>query len=55
MSSERLYDIVLKNGHTIDPLNRIDEKRDVAIADGKIAAVYVTRNPDKLRHLSGPV
>ena len=24
------------------------------IEDGKVAAIYVTRNPDKLRHLGGP-
>jgi RNA polymerase sigma-70 factor (ECF subfamily) len=24
------------------------------IEDGKIAVIYVTRNPDKLRRLSGP-
>ena len=24
------------------------------IEDGKIAAIYVMRNPDKVRHLAGP-
>ncbi len=33
------YDLVIKNGHVIDPKNNINEKRDVAIAGGKIAAV----------------
>jgi len=33
------YDLVLKGGHVIDPANRIDAVMDVAIADGKIAAV----------------
>jgi dihydroorotase len=33
------YDIVLKNGHVIDPKNKIDAKMDVAIKDGKIASV----------------
>jgi dihydroorotase len=33
------YDLLLKGGHVIDPANRIDEIRDVAIAKGKIAAV----------------
>jgi len=33
------YDLLLKGGHVIDPANHIDEVRDVAIAQGKIAAV----------------
>ena len=33
------YDLLLKGGHVIDPKNGVDAKRDVAIADGKIAAV----------------
>jgi hypothetical protein len=33
------YDLLLKNGHVIDLLNGVDGKRDVAIAQGKIAAV----------------
>jgi dihydroorotase len=33
------YDLLLKNGHVIDPLNGVDGKHDVAIAGGKIAAV----------------
>ena len=27
----------------------------VLIRDGKIAAIYVIRNPDKLRHLDAPM
>lgn len=34
-----LYDLLLKGGYVIDPANKIDELRDVAIADGKIKAV----------------
>jgi dihydroorotase len=30
---------LIKNGHVIDPKNKIDEKMDVAIQDGKIARV----------------
>lgn len=45
MTTETLYDLLLKNGHTIDPLNNIDGKMDVAIADGKIAAVAADINP----------
>jgi dihydroorotase len=33
------YDVVLKGGRMIDPKNGIDAVRDVAIRDGKIAAV----------------
>jgi len=33
------YSIVIKEGHVIDPKNNIDAIMDVAIADGKIAAV----------------
>ena len=34
------YDILLKGGHVIDPANNINRKNmDVAVADGKIAAV----------------
>ena len=33
------YDVLLKGGHVIDPKNGIDGTMDVAIRDGKIAAV----------------
>ncbi|MEW5979718.1 MAG: amidohydrolase/deacetylase family metallohydrolase [Acidobacteriota bacterium] len=33
------YDLVLKGGHVVDPKNGVDGVRDVAIRDGKIAAV----------------
>ena len=33
------YSIIIKGGHVIDPKNKIDEVMDVAIQDGKIAAV----------------
>ena len=33
------YNIVIKNGHVIDPKNNIDEILDVAISNGKIAQV----------------
>jgi dihydroorotase len=56
MTSETQYDLLLKNGHTIDPLNNIDGKMDVAIAGGKIAAVAKDINPalaKKVLDLSG--
>ncbi len=33
------YTLILKGGHVIDPKNGLDAVRDIAIADGKIAAV----------------
>ena len=36
---QQKYDLLLKNGHVIDPKNRISERRDIAISGGKIAAV----------------
>jgi len=33
------YDLLLKGGHVIDPKNKINGRRDVAIKDGRIAAV----------------
>lgn len=33
------YDLVLKGGHVIDPRNKINGRRDIAIKDGKVAAV----------------
>jgi dihydroorotase len=33
------YDLLLKGGHVIDPANHIDEVRDVAVSQGKIAAI----------------
>ncbi len=33
------YDLLLKGGHVIDPANHIDRVMDVAVANGKIAAV----------------
>jgi dihydroorotase len=38
-ASAQIYDLLLKGGHVIDPRNGIDAVRDVAVADGKIAAV----------------
>lgn len=45
MTTETGYDLLLKNGHTIDPLNNIDGKMDVAITGGKVAAVAADINP----------
>jgi len=39
------YDLLLKGGHVIDPRNKINEIRDVAIRDRKIAAVAASIDP----------
>ncbi|HWO38576.1 MAG TPA: amidohydrolase family protein, partial [Candidatus Acidoferrum sp.] len=41
------YDLLLKGGHVIDPANHIDEVRDVAVLQGKIAAVDKNIPPDQ--------
>jgi len=39
------YDLLLKGGHVIDPANHIDQKMDVAVADGKVAVVQLDIAP----------
>jgi dihydroorotase len=39
------YDLLLRGGHLIDPRNKISGVRDVAIVDGKIAAVAAKLDP----------
>jgi len=41
------YDLLLKGGHVIDPANHIDEVRDVAVFQVKIAAVEKNIPPDQ--------
>ncbi|HET7696889.1 MAG TPA: amidohydrolase/deacetylase family metallohydrolase [Vicinamibacterales bacterium] len=41
----RKYDLLLRGGHVIDGRNRLSAVRDVAIADGKIAAVAAGIDP----------
>jgi dihydroorotase len=43
------YDVLLKNGHVIDPKNNINAVRDVAIKDKKIAAVAANIDPAKAK------
>jgi dihydroorotase len=43
------YDLVLKGGHVIDPRNNIDRLADVAITDGKIAAVEANIDASRAR------
>jgi len=35
------YDILIKNGHLIDPKNHIDQPMDIAISEGKVAEISV--------------
>ena len=39
------YDLLLQGGHVIDAKNNVDAVRDVAIRDGKIAAVAQRIDP----------
>jgi dihydroorotase len=41
------YDLLIRNGHVIDPKNRINAKMDLAIKDGKIAKVAATLSPEQ--------
>ena len=41
------YDFLIKNGHVIDGKNRLSAVRDVAIKDGKIAAVAANIAPSR--------
>ena len=41
------YDLLLKGGHVIDPANRIDQKADVAVSTGRIAAVEPDMAPTR--------
>lgn len=43
-------DLLLKNGHVIDPANQIDEVRDVGIKDGRIARVETGIAPEAAAH-----
>jgi dihydroorotase len=43
------YDLLLKNGHLIDPKNKISARRDIGIKDGKVAEVAASI-PDAKAH-----
>ena len=45
VSAQQKYDLLLKGGHVIDPKNKISAVRDVAIVNGKVAAVAAKINP----------
>src|SRR5262249_9775974 len=44
VSTQQRYDLLLKGGHVIDARNNISAVRDLAIADGKVAAVAANIN-----------
>ncbi|HMF92814.1 MAG TPA: amidohydrolase/deacetylase family metallohydrolase [Vicinamibacterales bacterium] len=44
LSAQQKYDLLLKGGHVIDAKNAVSAVRDVAIADGKVAAVAANIN-----------
>jgi dihydroorotase len=45
VSAQQKYDLLLRGGHLIDPRNNISAARDVAITDGKVAAVAARIEP----------
>jgi dihydroorotase len=45
--AQERYDLLLRGGHVIDPRNQLSARRDVAMADGKIAAVAPELDPAK--------
>src|SRR5438093_6510402 len=45
VAAQQKYDLLLKGGHVVDGRNRISAVRDVAIANGKVAAVAANINP----------
>lgn len=46
-----MYDIVIKNGHVMDPSQELDECLDIAILEGKIAEVSRGINASLARHV----
>jgi len=44
-SAQQKYDLLLKGGHVIDPRNKLSAIRDIAIANGKVAAVAAKIDP----------
>ena len=45
------YDVLLQGGHVVDPANKINAVRDIAIKDGRIAAVEETIAPSSARQV----
>lgn len=47
ISISQTYDIVIKNGHLIDPKNNIDALMDIGVKNGKIIEMAKNINPEK--------
>ena len=45
MNSKPVYDLLLKGGKLIDPGQNVDDRRDIAFKDGKVAAVSERIDP----------
>src|SRR3989454_3878839 len=45
VSAQQKYDLLLKGGYVIDPRNKISAVRDVAVANGRVAAVAANIDP----------
>ncbi|MFN0122591.1 MAG: amidohydrolase/deacetylase family metallohydrolase [Blastocatellia bacterium] len=45
VAAQQKYDLLLKGGHVIDPRNQLSAVRDVAIVNGRVAAVAARINP----------
>lgn len=43
------FDLLIKDGHLIDPKNQLDDKMDVAIAEGKVAKVAKSISPSEAK------
>ena len=46
------FDLVIKNGHVIDPKNGIDGPMDVAVAGNKVAEVSRTIDAARARRIA---
>ena len=45
------YDLILTEGHVVDPTNKVNGMMDIAIKDGKIAAVSTDLSTAECKHL----
>jgi len=45
--SSKIYGIIIKGGHLIDPKNKLDEVMDIALNDGKVALIAKNINADQ--------
>jgi dihydroorotase len=46
-AAQQKYDLLLRGGHVIDPRNKVDAIRDVAIRGGKVAAIAEKIDPSE--------